>query len=120
MSEKLLIVENMYKSYNNFQALNNFKCEIPSGVTGLLGPNGAGKTTFIRCLLGIIPFDSGNIQFLEWNLPRDQLKVKDMIGYQPEVDTVMLRTSAQKYVTHFGRMAGRTKGDLNRNYPATR
>ncbi|MFX0204828.1 MAG: ABC transporter ATP-binding protein [Candidatus Hodarchaeota archaeon] len=106
MNDQLLVVESMIKRYGKFLALNDFECEIPVGVTGLLGPNGAGKTTFIRCLLGIIPFEGGNIRFLDYEIPGDHLKIKDMIGYQSELETKMHRTSAQRYVTHFGRMAG--------------
>lgn len=32
--------------------------------------------------------------------------MKDKIGYQPEVDTKILKTSAMKYVTHMATMAG--------------
>ena len=106
MGDSLFVVESMTKKFGEFLALDQFSCEIPSGVTGLLGPNGAGKTTFIRCLLGILSFDSGRVEFLEWSLPDDLLKIKDLIGYQPEVDTRMHRTSAMRYVTHFGRLAG--------------
>lgn len=106
MSEAFMTVEGVSKRYGDFYALNEFSCEFPPGVTGLLGPNGAGKTTFIRCLLGILAFDGGHVKFKEWSLPDDLLKVKDLIGYQPEVDTQMHRTSAARYVTHFGRLAG--------------
>ncbi len=106
MSDAMLAVEDMTKKYGKLLALDNFNCEMPKGVTGLLGPNGAGKTTFIRCLLGILPFNFGRIKFLDWELPRDLLKVKDHIGYQPEVETFIHRTSAMRYVTHFGRLSG--------------
>ncbi len=96
----------MVKYYDSFLALDDFSCNIPKGVTGLLGPNGAGKTTFIRALLGIHPFKSGEIDFLDYNLPEDLLAVKDKIGYQPEVDTKILKTSAMKYVIHMGTMGG--------------
>lgn len=32
-------------------------------VLGLIGPNGAGKTTLFECLAGLIPTDSGEVQF---------------------------------------------------------
>ncbi|MHA2098259.1 MAG: ABC transporter ATP-binding protein [Candidatus Kariarchaeaceae archaeon] len=106
MTDTFLYVENVTKKYGDFLALDNFSCTIPSGVTGLLGPNGAGKTTFIRSLLGIHPFQSGRIQFLDYELPRDLLQVKDLIGYQPEVDTRIIKTSAIRYVMHMCRLAG--------------
>ena len=106
MAEVLLSVKDMTKKYGKFTALDKFSCEFPSGVTGLLGPNGAGKTTFIRCLLGVLPFESGSLRLMEWSLPHDLFKIKDLMGYQPDVDTRMLRTTAMQFVTHFGRMAG--------------
>lgn len=106
MTEQFLTVENVTKHYGSFVALDNFSCEIPTGVTGILGPNGAGKTTFIRSLLGIHPFQSGRIQFLNYELPHDLLVVKDMIGYQPEVKTLINRVTAMKYVVHMCRLAG--------------
>ncbi len=106
MTTPLITVKNMTKKYGNFLALNSFNCEIQPGITGLLGPNGAGKTTFIRSMLGIIPFDEGRIQFMEWELPRDLLTVRDFIGYQPEIETKLFKTPAIKYVTLLGKLAG--------------
>ncbi len=104
--QNILVIRDLVKNYGSFLALDGFTCNIPKGVTGLLGPNGAGKTTFIRAVLGIHPFKSGEINFLDYKLPEDLLAVKDKIGYQPEVDTKILKTSAMKYVTHMATMAG--------------
>ncbi|MHA2362839.1 MAG: ABC transporter ATP-binding protein [Candidatus Hodarchaeales archaeon] len=110
MLNSILSAENVTKYYGKFPALNEFSFEIPNGkknrVTGLLGPNGAGKTTFIHALLGIHKFQAGIIQLLEYRLPDDLLSVKDLIGYMPERETRMHRTTAMRYVTHFGRLAG--------------
>ncbi|MBD3253936.1 MAG: ATP-binding cassette domain-containing protein [Candidatus Lokiarchaeota archaeon] len=106
VKDNIITARNVVKTYGTFIALDNFSCVIPKGVTGLLGPNGAGKTTFIRALLGIHPFQGGCIQFLDYTLPEDILAVKDKIGYQPEVDTKMLNTTAMRYVTHMATMAG--------------
>lgn len=104
--QDLIVTQDLIKKYGSFLALDGFTCNIPKGVTGLLGPNGAGKTTFLRALLGILPFQGGSIKFLDYELPKDLLAVKDKIGYQPEVDTKMIQTTAMRYVTHMGMMAG--------------
>jgi ABC-2 type transport system ATP-binding protein len=104
--QNILVIRDLVKKYGSFPALDGFSCDIPKGVTGLLGPNGAGKTTFIRSLLGVHPFNSGSIKFLDYDLPKDLLAVRDKIGYQPEVDTRILKTSAMKYVTHMATMGG--------------
>lgn len=106
MTDPLIIVEHVSKRYGNFYALNDFNCEIQPGITGLLGPNGAGKTTFIRSMLGIIPLDEGRIRFMQWELPRDVLTVRDLVGYQPEIETKLLKTPAIKYVTLIGKLSG--------------
>ena len=106
LMQNILVIRDLVKKYGSFPALDGFSCDIPKGVTGLLGPNGAGKTTFLRVVLGIHPFESGSINFLDYKLPKDLLAVKDKIGYQPELDTRILKTSAMRYVTHMGTMAG--------------
>ena len=107
----VLEAQNVSKSYGKFKALDDFSCTIPNGIIGLLGPNGAGKTTFIKSLLGLHPFEKGNISILDggYSLPRDFLKVKDLIGYMPEKETKMAKISAFKYVELFGRISGLPK-----------
>ncbi|MFC7358410.1 ABC transporter ATP-binding protein [Jejudonia soesokkakensis] len=80
--EKLLVAQNVSKSYGNFKALNDVSITVPRGsVFGLLGPNGAGKTTFIRIINQITMPDSGSVH-LDGE-PLQQHHIKD-IGYLPE------------------------------------
>lgn len=108
MGQTILQAENVIKRFGHFNALDGFSCEIPQGIIGLLGPNGAGKTTFIKSLLGLHPFESGRIDLMDgtYNLPRDFLKAKDLIGYLPEKETKVNHLSAFKYVELFGRISG--------------
>lgn len=54
---------------DNF-ALRDVSFELPTGyVMGLVGANGAGKTTTIRCLLGMRPIDTGEIELLGHQVP---------------------------------------------------
>jgi ABC-2 type transport system ATP-binding protein len=51
-------------------ALRDVNFELPTGyVMGLIGANGAGKTTVIRCLLGMRPIDTGEIELLGHRVP---------------------------------------------------
>jgi ABC-2 type transport system ATP-binding protein len=56
----------------------------PGMVVGLLGQNGAGKSTLMRCALGILTIDSGDIKTL--NEPPTALSdmAKSRIGYVPQ------------------------------------
>jgi ABC-2 type transport system ATP-binding protein len=53
----------------------------PGEVLGVLGPNGAGKTTTIRCLLGYLRADSGDLRVLGGDA-RDPA-VRRRVGYLP-------------------------------------
>ena len=58
-----LFLNDICKTYNNFQ-LKNVKFKIPKGsVVGLIGENGAGKTTIIKSILNIVKPDKGEILF---------------------------------------------------------
>lgn len=51
-------------------ALRDVSFALPTGyVMGLIGANGAGKTTAIRCLLGMRPIDTGEIDLLGHRMP---------------------------------------------------
>jgi len=57
--EKLLVVDNVSKTYGDYKALNSVSLEVEKGsIFGLLGPNGAGKTTLIRIINQITMPDS--------------------------------------------------------------
>ena len=65
MSEFVLEMEEIHKSFPGVKALDNVKFNLKLGeVHALLGENGAGKSTLIKILMGIFKQDSGNI-FIE-------------------------------------------------------
>ena len=51
-------------------------------IYGFLGPNGAGKTTTIKCILGLITPDSGEI--LINGSPAVSPKIRNILGFLPE------------------------------------
>ncbi|MBZ0327878.1 MAG: ATP-binding cassette domain-containing protein [Altibacter sp.] len=80
--EKLLVAENVSKSFGDFKALNKISIEVPKGsIFGLLGPNGAGKTTFIRIINQITMPDTGHVILDGEALQPHHIQ---HIGYLPE------------------------------------
>ena len=63
MSEVILSVKNLSKSFGKRKAVDSLSFEIREGeIFGFLGPNGAGKSTAIRAMLSLIKPDSGDIE----------------------------------------------------------
>lgn len=71
MSEYLLKVTGLEKSYGALKATSNLDLKIKNGdIHALIGPNGAGKTTLVNQLTGDILSDSGQILFDDINITR--------------------------------------------------
>jgi ABC-type sugar transport system ATPase subunit len=64
MSEALLSVRNLTKSFGGLIAVNDVSFDVARGeVVGLLGDNGAGKSTLIKCISGVHAPEDGEIVF---------------------------------------------------------
>jgi branched-chain amino acid transport system ATP-binding protein len=64
MSDPLLKVDRVSKSFGGFAALTEVSIAIAQGERfGLIGPNGSGKTTLINCVSGSLRNDGGSIAF---------------------------------------------------------
>ena len=64
MSEPLLKVDKVSKSFGGFAALTDVSVAVAQGERfGLIGPNGSGKTTLINCVSGSLRNDGGSIAF---------------------------------------------------------
>jgi ABC-type sugar transport system ATPase subunit len=64
MSEALLSVRNLTKSFGGLIAVNDVSFDVARGeVVGLLGDNGAGKSTLIKCISGVHAPEDGEIAF---------------------------------------------------------
>jgi ABC-type Fe3+/spermidine/putrescine transport system ATPase subunit len=65
MTENGLVIEEIYKSYGEIQALDGVSLAIPEGQTlALLGPSGSGKSTLLNLVAGLETPDRGEIR---WN-----------------------------------------------------
>jgi ABC-type multidrug transport system ATPase subunit len=96
MSEPIIEINNLKKTFSGFKALQGINLEINRGeIVGLLGPNGAGKTTTLKILTGLLSADQGSIKIMgaeiEKQLPT-WLKAK--IGVVFEESNLYLRLNA--------------------------
>ena len=62
MSNIIVKVENIVKSFGGLVALNDCSLDIKTNsITGIIGPNGSGKTTLFNVITGNLKPDTGNI-----------------------------------------------------------
>jgi branched-chain amino acid transport system ATP-binding protein len=61
----MLEIRNVCKRFKGLQALREVSITLQEGrIWSLIGPNGAGKTTLFNLITGVLPADSGQIEFL--------------------------------------------------------
>ncbi|MHA1839721.1 MAG: ABC transporter ATP-binding protein [Candidatus Ranarchaeia archaeon] len=109
---RLIKVSNLTKSYGNKLAVNKLSFSVKEGeIYGLLGPNGAGKTTTVRCIMGIIDHDAGDIKVFGKDPRSNPVEVKRRIGYLPE-DVILYETlSPREFLDFIGSIRRLTKED---------
>ena len=99
----MLKIDKLKKTYGNTQthAVNELSIEVKAGeVFGFLGPNGAGKSTTIKSVVGILPFESGDIEICGVSLKQNPMLAKSYIGYVPDNHAVFERLTGREYVNH--------------------
>ncbi|HWT76461.1 MAG TPA: ABC transporter ATP-binding protein [Mobilitalea sp.] len=85
----MLVTHNLTKKYQDFTAVDHLNLTVKDGaIFGFLGHNGAGKTTTLSMLTTLILPTSGSATIDGFDVVKDNLKVRDLLGYLPE--SVML------------------------------
>lgn len=85
MSEKVLEIKNLCKSYGKRKIINNLNMTVFKGdVYGFLGANGEGKTTTIRMITSLIRSDSGEILINEKSVIKNRDQAIKNIGAMVE------------------------------------
>ncbi|MCF6296031.1 MAG: ATP-binding cassette domain-containing protein [Flavobacteriaceae bacterium] len=60
----MIIVKDLYKSFGEAHILKGISATFEKGKTNLIiGASGSGKTVFIKCLLGLFPYEKGCISY---------------------------------------------------------
>lgn len=81
METKALIIEDLMVTYPNFRLHINH-LELEKGyVYGLIGKNGSGKTTMLKCVVNLIRHINDSILILGKELSKNEIELKNCIGY---------------------------------------
>lgn len=108
MSETILDVQNIFKTYGNKKAVNGVSFQVGAGeVFGILGPNGAGKTTTLEMIETLRTIDRGTVQLAGIDVSQDPVKVRYLIGVQPQspafMDKVTLTEQLEQLASAYGK-----------------
>lgn len=84
MSEKIISMKNIVKSYGVNEVLHGVDFAVETGsIHALLGENGTGKSTLMNILAGLIPGNSGTVEIngREYNLKNSCVPVPKDVGF---------------------------------------
>lgn len=105
MSDNAITARELAFSYGATKAVHDISFDVGSGeILGILGPNGAGKSTTIKMLTGQLMPESGSIEVLGHQMPRDREQVQARIGVCFEEKNVYDAMSAVENLKFFARL----------------
>ncbi|WP_054252466.1 ABC transporter ATP-binding protein [Neofamilia massiliensis] len=100
---EVLKVENLQKSFGKKEVLKDLSFTINEGeILGFLGRNGSGKSTTMKCLSGLMAFDSGSVSICGFDIKKDRIKALEKIGVSIESPALYPNLSAYD---HYKQMA---------------
>lgn len=98
-----LELKNFSKRYGNSKvyAVKNANLVINGGeIFGFLGHNGAGKSTIIKSIVGIQPITSGSIEVCGYDVDKEPVMAKRMIGFVPDHYALYEKLTGREYINY--------------------
>ncbi|HSW39622.1 MAG TPA: ATP-binding cassette domain-containing protein [Acidobacteriota bacterium] len=81
----MIEVNGITRTYGAETAVEDLSFRVESGeVLGLVGPNGAGKTTTLRCIVGIMRPDRGDVLIDGVSITNDPIRAKRSVAFMPD------------------------------------
>ena len=106
-----LVVKDLSKKYDSFEALKPTSFELVGGeITILSGPNGSGKTTLLSCLAGLVPPSKGSVTVMGYDLYRNEVEVRRRMVYVPDVPRFYLELTAWEHLRFIAMANGVEQG----------
>lgn len=111
----MLEINNLYKYYGKFTALNGLNLSIKKGeLFGFVGPNGAGKTTTMRIIAGLLRADKGTIYVGGIDVSKNLRHLKEKIGYMPDFFGVYDNLKVTEYMDFYASAYGLIGNDIKK------
>jgi len=98
-------IDNLTKTFNNQIVIDHLNLQIAKKeIVSLLGPNGAGKSTTIKILATLLKSDDGTAFINGYNIEKDYLEVRKIIGITPQELVLYEELTASENLIFFGMM----------------
>lgn len=95
------------KKFGPLIAVDKLSFKVKEGeIFGILGPNGAGKTTTIRLLTCLLSPSSGSATVGGFDIIKDPIKVREIVGVQTENPSLYERLTAYENLDFFAEAYG--------------
>jgi ABC-2 type transport system ATP-binding protein len=107
MSQNIVKVTNLQKTYDDRQVVKGISFEVKRGeIFGILGPNGAGKTTTLEMLEAMRPIDGGKAEIDGIDVASRPRDIKRIIGVQPQSPAFQDKTKLTETIELFAAAYG--------------
>lgn len=107
----MIDISNLHKSYGKNQVLKGINLMVDKGgVLAVLGPNGSGKTTLIKCILGMVIPNSGEIKVNGESVEKDW-KYRRMVDYLPQIAKFPENLSVNELINMIKDLRGKSELD---------
>lgn len=96
----MIEIKKVSKTFNNEKkAIDNISLKLEDGeIIGFIGLNGAGKTTLIKMMTGVLKPDSGTIKINGFDILKQPIEAKQIIGYMADSPDMFLRLTGIEYI----------------------
>ncbi len=112
----MISIRNLTKRFGEKVAVDNLNLEVAGGeLFSFLGPNGAGKTTTIKLMTGLLKPTSGEILIGGYDIQKDAINAKGLIGYIPDFPFLYEKLTAREFIEFIGMLYKMDSGEIDRS-----
>lgn len=111
-AQNAIAVSDLTKQFGKLVAVDHISFQVREGeFFGFLGPNAAGKTTTIRMLTGVIKPNEGSASIFGYDIAKEGLRAKQLMGIVPEMTNAYVDLSAWNNLMLTGELYGVSKNN---------
>jgi gliding motility-associated transport system ATP-binding protein len=116
----MIEVKSLTKYFGATRSIEQLSFSVEKGeVLGFLGPNGAGKSTTMRLLVGLTSPTAGTATIGGYDVQKDNLKVRELLGYLPEQGPLYKEMTVSEFLRFMAGVKGLSHRESKREMERT-